>query len=329
MRNSFLIAALLTPLLADFVSADVLLTNATSTPGPGTILERPLLGTTSERSFDFTMGSTAYFMDAVTVTIDSSSTWPGSLELCLFVQDGAGFSFVRFFEYTDPIPAGLSDVRFDIAGTGYRADLRSGATYRLLLGHGGGSPSSYDWVGSTPPIPPSSPSGAATFLGFDVGSGSAVMNLLEIEATPLGVVTSFCDPATVNVTGQSAVLTTTGSTVVSMADFGVAGSNLPPASFALVLVGDRPEFAASTTGWSRGLLCINGPLGRFIGPGEVRPIGATGTFALDIDLSTIPFSTGVVASMPGDVLYFQTWYRDSVGGQAIGNSTNALRVEVL
>ena len=81
-------------------------------------------------------------------------------------------------------------------------------------------------------------------------------------------------------------------------------------------------------GGSQGNLCLGGNIGRFVGPGQVMDSGASGSFAMTVNLNAMPAPTlsGTVAVQPGDTWNFQAWHRDSVGGMATSNFTDAVSV---
>ena len=77
---------------------------------------------------------------------------------------------------------------------------------------------------------------------------------------------------------------------------------------------------------SMGRLCLSGPIGRYVGPGQIRFSGMEGRFDLAIDLGAVPTPTGLVAVQAGDTWNFQAWFRDAIGGAATSNFTNGLEV---
>ena len=75
---------------------------------------------------------------------------------------------------------------------------------------------------------------------------------------------------------------------------------------------------------SNGNLCLAGSLGRFVGPGQILQIDASGEINLPIDLTAIPSGGGTIAVAAGDTRFFQAWYRDGVGGGS--NFTDGLEI---
>ena len=67
---------------------------------------------------------------------------------------------------------------------------------------------------------------------------------------------------------------------------------------------------------------LGGSIGRYVGVGQIRNSGGTGSFAIRLDLNQIPQPNGFVAAQPGETWNFQAWYRDSIGGTATSNFSN-------
>ena len=63
-----------------------------------------------------------------------------------------------------------------------------------------------------------------------------------------------------------------------------------------------------------------------MGPGQIKNSGATGAFALLVNLTQTPTPTGFVSVVAGQTRYFQAWHRDAIGGSATSNFTNGLAV---
>ena len=80
-------------------------------------------------------------------------------------------------------------------------------------------------------------------------------------------------------------------------------------------------------GGSRGNLCLGGAIGRYVGPGQIKNSGATGSFMLALNLTQTPTPTGLVSVLPGEAWNFQAWHRDAVGGVATSNFTDGVRVQ--
>jgi hypothetical protein len=157
----------------------------------------------------------------------------------------------------------------------------------------------------------------------EVGSISRVEFTYVLGGGTLG--TSYCGPAVPNSTGSSGEITATGSTMVSNNDVTLEASSLPNNSFGFFLC-SRTQGMVLQPGGSQGVLCLSGAIGRYVGPGQIMNSGATGSFSLMLNLSSIPQPAGAVAAVAGDVWNFTCWHRDNVGGTPTSNFTNAVAI---
>jgi len=137
--------------------------------------------------------------------------------------------------------------------------------------------------------------------------------------------TNYCGPAVPNSTGASGTIRGTGSNVVLNNDLGLVAENLPNNAFGYFLNSMTQAFIPQP-GNSVGVLCLGGAIGRYVGPGQVQNSGLTGSFTLALDLTQTPTPTGFVSIAAGETWNFQAWHRDSVGGVAVSNFTDALSV---
>lgn len=128
-----------------------------------------------------------------------------------------------------------------------------------------------------------------------------------------------------NSTGVPGRIMAGGSAVVAANNLSLAANSLPTNTFSFFLVSRMPGNTPQPGG-SQGVLCLGGQIGRFVGPGQVQNTGATGSIMLPVNLLAIPLPTGPVPAQPGDVLHFQAWHRDSVGGVTTSNFTAGLTV---
>ena len=74
-----------------------------------------------------------------------------------------------------------------------------------------------------------------------------------------------------------------------------------------------------------GNLCLAAPIYRLSTPpsGQVLDSGPQGRFILTLDLNVMP--SGIILQ-PGDVLFFQAWFRDVVGGTQTSNTSDGLEL---
>jgi len=156
-------------------------------------------------------------------------------------------------------------------------------------------------------------------------TGAGVPPFVDIGAyeytTALG---RYSCPAVSNSTGQRGRITATGSAVASANDVTLTAEALPPGQFGIFVV-SRFEGLTPAAG-GVGTLCLAGPIGRYNGPGQILPVGPTGTFELALDLNAIPQATGFASAAPGDTWRFQAWHRDTILFQQTSNFTDAVAI---
>jgi hypothetical protein len=157
-------------------------------------------------------------------------------------------------------------------------------------------------------------------------NASSVPCTFVAGTSPGGVGTNYCGPAVPNSTGSSSRLQATGTAVVANNDLTLVASDLPLNSFGFFLT-SRTQGSISQPGGSQGLLCLGGSIGRYVGPGQIRNSGTTGSFSLLLNLAQTPTPAGFVAVVPGETWNFQGWHRDAVGGVPTSNFTDGLRVQ--
>jgi hypothetical protein len=135
----------------------------------------------------------------------------------------------------------------------------------------------------------------------------------------------YCTPSIPNSTGQAGVMDATGSSSVTSNDVTLIAAQLSQSSIGYFLT-SRIQGLVIGFGGSQGNLCLAGSIGPYSGPGQVRNSGATGSFSLAIDLTTMPQPTGGVAVQSGETWHFQAWHRDALGGIATSNFTDAISI---
>jgi hypothetical protein len=145
------------------------------------------------------------------------------------------------------------------------------------------------------------------------------------ESGPSSPGTNYCGPAVVNSTGNSGTISATGTNVVANNDLTLVAASLPTNAFGYFLTSTMQGLTPQPGG-SLGVLCLGGSIGRYTGPGQIQNSGGAGTFSLLLNLNQTPTPTGFVAVAAGQTWNFQTWHRDSVGGAAVSNFTDALSV---
>ncbi len=124
-----------------------------------------------------------------------------------------------------------------------------------------------------------------------------------------------------NSTGQPGVIRADGTNAASANNVQLTAEQLPLNSFGFFLT-SRTQGLVNNPGGSAGTLCLGGSIGRYVGPGQIKNSGTTGSFSLALNLASTPTPTGAVAVVPGDTWNYQAWFRDAVGGVATSNFTN-------
>ncbi len=128
-----------------------------------------------------------------------------------------------------------------------------------------------------------------------------------------------------NSTGFVTSLSAYGSPSVQENELTLVAQRMPAASYGF--------FIASVNegqNWGQqGYLLLNGPIGRFVGPGQVLQAGATGSFQVGVDLSQFPTPTGFVPVLAGETWHFQAWHRDSSGGFPTSRFSDRQSIEFL
>jgi hypothetical protein len=141
--------------------------------------------------------------------------------------------------------------------------------------------------------------------------------LFDIDSTWASVGTTVCLGAS-NSTGEPATLRAAGSAVRAQNRLRFDVHGLPYSSFGFFTMGQNP----GSVSVGQGTFCIGTPFQRL--SNLAQSSGSSGTIAMPLDLGGVP---GNVSA--GSTWRFQYWYRDSVGGTATSNLTNALSIGFL
>jgi len=136
---------------------------------------------------------------------------------------------------------------------------------------------------------------------------------------------NYCTAAT-NSTGVPAVIGASGSPLVADNACTLEAWDMPLNEFAYFLMSESTAFVPNFGG-SSGNLCVGAPIIRLSNPasgGAVLNSGSSGTVALTLDFDLLP--NGAHAD-PGDVWYFQLWFRDfDPSSGPTSNTTDGLEV---
>ena len=159
------------------------------------------------------------------------------------------------------------------------------------------------------------------FAGGENDQGPS--DVVDIYDESIGA--TYCSPAVINSTGQSAAITAEGFPgSVAQGYVLLRASSLPPSALTLFLCSPT-QGNATGPGGSQGTLCLGGAIGRFVGPGQIGPSSAAGIATLDVDLTQLPRPGGNLAAQVGETWNFQAWYRDVNPGPT-SNFTDAISI---
>jgi hypothetical protein len=160
-----------------------------------------------------------------------------------------------------------------------------------------------------------------SFNSASVVNGT-VLSICFADAT---VGTEYCTPVA-NSTGVPARMFGTGSASLAANDLVLNVIDLPLSSFGYF---SRGTAAANTlmAGGGMGTVCIGGTVARGVG-GAILNSGATGAVSLPANLTALPSAGGPVSATVGQTIWLQYWHRDSLGGMATSNLSNALQIKV-
>lgn len=128
----------------------------------------------------------------------------------------------------------------------------------------------------------------------------------------------YCD-GNPNSTGDRGFITLYGDRSTTSAKT-LTASALPLNSVGFFINGQGFANIANPGG-SLGVLCVGGSIGRY--SASAASSGSTGTITMPIDPTMLQTPTGPVPALVGQFWQFQLWHRDSVGGVAVSNFTNA------
>ncbi len=133
--------------------------------------------------------------------------------------------------------------------------------------------------------------------------------------------TSYCGPANLNSTGQSAVISACGSDLADGGYFMLHATHLPKDKFGYFLASQTQDFVANPGG-SQGNMCLGGKIVRFTD--QLQSSGPGGNFTIRVDLTSIP-TTPPHTVIAGETWNFQAWFRDNNPGNT-SNFTDAVSV---
>ncbi len=163
----------------------------------------------------------------------------------------------------------------------------------------------------------------SVFDGTNVEIATAVFSGLEIEVSGEAGCAGYP-----NSTGVSGRVRGLGSRVAADNTFELQAYRLPLDSFGYFIVGPQDGYI-QFPGGQPGAICMTGPIGRFVGPGEIRSSGPSGTITLPVDLDQVPTTPGFETVTAGETRYFQLWHRDLTPNGPSSNFTESAVISFL
>lgn len=128
-----------------------------------------------------------------------------------------------------------------------------------------------------------------------------------------------------NSTGTHTTIGAFGSPIAADNDVTLFARNMPPGSFGYFITSPNPSIISIPRG--AGFLFMIGPIGRFVGPGQIQAADATGRFSLEVDLTQWPSPFGFMSVLAGETRYFQSWNRDLINGLPASRLSDRLVIE--
>ena len=156
--------------------------------------------------------------------------------------------------------------------------------------------------------------------GFVPDYRPSQLYVLGMRNTPGEIGLASCFGAT-NSTGTSGKLSAYGISDASQNTLLVNGTDMPPLTFGLAVVGPRYR-VTSPEG-----LCLGGTIGRLTAPGQLFQTTVQGTARVLVDTTRVPGGNGFSAVLPGERLIFQFWHRDTIAAAATWRFTDAVAID--
>ena len=140
----------------------------------------------------------------------------------------------------------------------------------------------------------------------NAGGGWTDSYLVEWEGGG-SIGTNYCSPANTNSSGQSAVISAVGSTIVAANNLTLTVNQMPLNQFGYFLNSDTKGFIPFPGG-SQGNLCLGGSIGRHTK--QIGNSGSTGVLSISVDLTNLPRPAGPYQVLAGETWNFTCWFRD-------------------
>ena len=140
-------------------------------------------------------------------------------------------------------------------------------------------------------------------------------------AGAIGVQTTLCS-AESNASSNSSWMYALGSNQAG-GDATLFAFDMPPSVFGFFIVSSQTSNVLNPGG-SAGRLCLGGSIGRYTN--SIFTSNPDGEAQVGFNFTSVPQPQGFVSVTSGQQWFFQAWHRDSAGGQATSNFTNALAI---
>lgn len=139
------------------------------------------------------------------------------------------------------------------------------------------------------------------------GCTSYDLTVAETPVATIGDTVCFQQP---NSSGFPAEILVLGSRGAAANDVTLRVAGLPFGEFGIFVV-SRGFGVVQNPGGSDGDLCIaGGPIGRYVGPGQVLLSDDFGNVTMPLDLTSTPQGSALVPIQAGETWFFQYWTRD-------------------
>lgn len=158
----------------------------------------------------------------------------------------------------------------------------------------------------------------------DADGSRADMGALPYEPSYAPEPSTYCT-AGVNSLGQQAAIGAFGFPSQLFNAFTLEAQGCPPGVLALFFYGSTP----ANTPLGNGTLCVGGAGSPVVRLGPPQTTDAQGRVARLLDFSSAPAGSGAQAIPPGELRYFQLWYRDPASSGPTFNLSNGLKAGFL
>lgn len=153
--------------------------------------------------------------------------------------------------------------------------------------------------------------------------GRAVVSRSRLNAA---IGTGFCANQVPNSRGEFGMLQAFGDDSIAADRLILRADSLPPLVTTLLLGSPAVPTSGVPLANSAGVLCLAGPIGRFLAPGQVGSTLPDGARLVEVTVGALASPMGPVPAVAGESWSFQMWHRDTVGGVPTSNLTRGIQV---